>query len=178
MLVKLTKTEQQQLQKIKQKGKSETIRDRAHAVLLRNKGFTIENTAKALLRSDKFVKKALRLFRRRKLTMTNFKGNNYKLSAQQREEVIKLIQKKAPNELKDFKFKGQFWTTDILKMIIKKRYKIEYRTEKSYYDLFKQAGFSFHKPKTKDFRQDSEKMKEFKGALKKSSTTTRIRLSW
>lgn len=178
MRIELTDEEQQQLLKIKQKGKSETIRDRAHAVLLRNKGFTIENTAKALLRSDKFVKSALRLFKGKKLAKTNFKGNNHKLSSEQRAETVEMIREKAPNELKDFKFKEQFWTTDILRSVLKKRYNIEYKTEKSYYGLFKAAGFSFHKPKTKDFRQDPAKMKEFKGALKKSSTTTKIRLSW
>ena len=178
MTTTLTNKEKQQLLKIKQKGETETIRDRAHAILLRSKGFTIENTAKALLRSDKFVKSALRLFKDEKLTTMNFKGNNHKLSTKQREEIIKTIKEKAPNELKDFKFKQQFWSTDILKIIIKRKYKIEYKTEKSYYDLFKQSGFSFHKPKTKDFRQDPEKMKEFKGALKKSSSATRIRLSW
>ncbi|MBU1730492.1 winged helix-turn-helix domain-containing protein [Patescibacteria group bacterium] len=85
---------------------------------------------------------------------------------------------KAPNELSDFNFKTQFWSTDILKKVIKKKYQIEYKTEKSYYDLFKAAGFSFHKPKIKDFRQDPEKIKSFKGALKKSSSRTKIRLSW
>lgn len=178
MRIKITNQEKQQLLKIKQKGLSETIRDRAHAVLLRNQGFTIANTAKALLRSDKFVKSALRLFKNKKLAITNFKGNNHKLLPEQRKEIIKTIKDKAPNELKDFGFKQQFWSTDILKIIIRKKYKIEYKTEKSYYDLFKQADFTFHKPKTRDFRQDPEKMKEFKGALKKSSTTTKIRLSW
>lgn len=178
MRIKITTEEKQQLLKIKQRGKSETIRDRAHAVLLRSQGFTINNTAKALLRSDKFVKSALRLFKNKKLTVTNFKNNNYKLSLNDRENVIKMIKEKAPNELENFQFKGQFWTTDILKTVIKKLHKIEYKTEKSYYDLFKAAGFSFHKPKTKDFRQDPEKMKTFKDALKKSSKTTKIRLSW
>ena len=89
-----------------------------------------------------------------------------------------MIKNQAPNELKGFDFKGQFWTTDILRTVIKRKYGVIYKTEKSYYDLFEAAGFSFHKPKTKDFRQDPAKMKEFKGALKKSSKTTRIRLSW
>lgn len=101
MRIKLTDEEKQQLLKIKQKGESETIRDRAHAVLLRNKGFTIENIAKALLRSDKFVKSALRLFKGKKLAKTNFKGNNHKLSSEQRAETIKMIREKAPNELKE-----------------------------------------------------------------------------
>lgn len=177
--IKLNKIEKQKLLKIKQKSPLETIRDRAHAVLLRHQGFTIKQTAKALLRSDKFVKHAAKLHRQGKLTETHFQGNHHtKLAKQQRDEIVSIIKDKCPNELTDFKFKEQFWTTDILRLVIKRKYGVEYKTEKSYYDLFKAAGFSFHKPKTKDFRQDPAKMKEFKGALKKSSTTTRIRLSW
>lgn len=177
--MKLNKIEKQKLLKIKQKNQLETIRDRAHTVLLRHQGFTIKQTAKALLRSDKFVKHATKLYRQGKLTETHFQGNHRtKLAKQQRDEIVGIIKDKCPNELKDFKFKKQFWTTNTLKAVIKRKYGVEYKTEKSYYDLFKAAGFSFHKPKTRDFRQDPAKMKEFKGALKKSSTTTKIRLSW
>lgn len=177
--IKLNKTEKQELLKIKQKNQSETIRDRAHAVLLRNEGFTIEYTAKSLLRSDKFVKHASKLYREEKLTETHFSGNNYtKLSREQRNKVIAMIKNECPCGLKGFKFKEQFWTSDILRGVIKKKYKVEYKRDKSYYDLFKASGFSFHKPKTKDYRQDKKKIKDFKGALKKSSKITKIRLSW
>lgn len=176
--IKLAKKEKQQLLRIKKKSESELVRDRAHAVLLRNNGLTIENTAKALLRSEDFVKRAIKRFAENELEDLKLAGNNRKLSKQQREEIIGIIKTKTPQDLKDFKFKEQFWSTDILKSIINKRYETEYKTEKSYYDFFKQAGFTFHKPKAKDFRQDPEKIKKFKGALKKSSTTTKIRLSW
>ena len=82
--------------------------------------------------------------------------------------MIKMIKNQCPKDLKQFKFTTQFWSTDILKSVIKKKYKIEFKNNQSYHDLFKQAGFSFHKPKTKDFRQGPEKTKKFKGALKKT----------
>lgn len=176
--IRLTKQQKKELKIIKRSGKSEIIRDRAHAVLLRSQGYTIANTAQALMRSKEFINQAVKKFQKGELPEVKLTSNNRKLSVQQIEKTIKIIREKAPNELKDFKFKEQFWTTGILKSIIKKKYKIEYKTEKSYYNLFKAAGFTFHKPKTKDFRQDPAKMKEFKGALKKSSETTKIRLSW
>ncbi len=173
--------EKEKLLKIKkQKGNSDTVRDRAHAVLLRNEGFTIENTAKALLRSDKFVKRAVKLYKEGKLSEMRTLGGNHhnQLSKTERLEVVEIIQTKTPKELTDFKFKEQFWSTDILKVVIKKKYKIKYKNKGSYYELFRAAGFSFKSPKPRDFRQDPEKMKEFKGALKKSSTTTKLRFSW
>jgi transposase len=139
---------------------------------------TLENIAQALLRSMDFVNQAIKRWKEGELEDLALTSHNYKLSSEKRQNVITLIKGTPPNELEGFKFKEQLWTTSILQTVIKRKYGIEYKTEKSYYDLFKAAGFSFHKPKTKDFRQDPAKMKKFKGALKKSSKTTKIRLSW
>ncbi|MFH1232849.1 MAG: winged helix-turn-helix domain-containing protein [Patescibacteria group bacterium] len=176
--IRLTKKQKQQLLQIKHQSKIAIIRDRAQVILALNNGLNIINTAKALSRSDKFVKNAIKLFNQGKIDEIKYSSNNHNLTPNQRDKIIKIINDKAPNELSDFNFKTQFWSTDILKKVIKKKYQIEYKTEKSYYDLFKVAGFSFHKPKIKDFRQDPEKIKSFKGALKKSSSRTKIRLSW
>lgn len=176
--IKLTKIQKQKLLQIKQKNKSSIIRDRAHAVLLREQGLTLKNITQVLFRSKDFVNQAIKKFKNKELENMNFNGHNHKLSCKQKEAIIKMIKNETPKELKGYKFKEQFWSTDILKAVIKKKYKIEYKYEKSYYDLFKAAGFSFKSPKPRDFRQDPEKMKEFKGALKKSSTTTKIRMSW
>jgi len=174
----LTLGQKQYLLNIKRKHKSSIIRDRAQAILARNEGLTIANIAQALSRSQDFIKQAIKRFKNGELDKIKLTGNNYRLSREQRDEIIEVIKTKCPKELADFRFTTQFWSTDILKQVIKKRYRIEYKTDKSYYDFFKQAGFSFHQPKTQDIRQDPEKIKEFKGALKKTYKSTRIRLSW
>ncbi len=176
--INLTSKQKEHLLTVKKTHKSSLIRDRAQAVLARNEGLTITNTTKALQRSDKFVINAVRLFKAGKLEQTTLNSNNDKLFKEKRKAIIEMIQKQCPKELRGFKFTTQFWSTDILKAVIKKKYKIEYKDDRSYHNLFKLAGFSFHKPKTKDFRQDPEKIKKFKGALKKSSKSTQIRLSW
>lgn len=176
--IKLTPKQKQHLLAVKRTDKSSLIRDRAQAVLARNEELTIANITKALQRSDKFVINSIKLFKADKLEQTNLDSNNHKLSNEKRKAIIKMIQKECPKDLKGFQFKTQFWSTNILRIVIKKKHKVEYKDNKSYYNLFKQAGFSFHKPKTKDFRQDPEKIKKFKGALKKSSENTVIRMSW
>lgn len=176
--IKLTKKQEQSLLQIKRHHKSAIVRDRAQVILALSKGLNITAMVKAFSRSNKFIKNAVALFKRNKLDKTRYDSNNHKLKKGQRTEIIKMIEKKSPDKLKEFNFKDQFWTTDTLRQIIKKKYNVIYKTEKSYYDLFKAAGFSFHKPKTRDFRQDPAKTKEFKGALKKSSSVTKIRLSW
>lgn len=176
--IKLSSKQKQQLLKTKKKHKSVLVRDRAQAVLARGEGLTIHHIAKALLRSDDFVKRAIIKFKKGKLEVVNLTSNNCKLSNKQRKEIVQMIHDQCPKDLVGFKFKTQFWSTDILKEILKTKYHIEYKTHNSYNNLFKQAGFTFHKPKPKDFRQDPEKIKAWKGALKKSYKTTKIRLSW
>lgn len=176
--IKLSEKQKLWLLKIQRKHQSSIIRDRAQAVLLRDKGFTIANAAKALSRSDKFVKNSVGQYQLGQLNKLNFDSHNHKLTNKKKKEIIKIIKTQCPKDLSDFNFKTQFWSTDILKEVIKRRYNIEYKTQKSYHDLFKYAGFTFHKPKPKDFRQDPEKIKSWKGALKKSYKSTKIRLSW
>lgn len=176
--VKLTPKQKDHLLTVKRTHKSSLIRDRAHAVLLRNNGFTIEHTAQAVLRSNDFVKQSIKRHQQGNLEETNLDSNNHKLSKEKRKDCLEMIKQECPKDLKGFKFTTQFWSTDILRQVIKKKYKVEYKDDKSYHNLFKEAGFSFHKPKTKDFRQDPEKIKKFKGALKKSSNSTVIRMSW
>jgi transposase len=173
--IKLTKEQVQQLLKLKKTHKSDLIRDRAQAVLIRNEGFTLAQTAQALHRSQTFVKDAVALFKDNQLEITQYTSHHSKLSDDERKSVMAMIQKKTP---KDFGYATQFWTMEIFKMLVKKQYGVSYKGHKSYQDLFKAAGFSFHKPKPVDFRQDPEKIRKFKGALKKSYQSTRLRFSW
>ena len=173
--IKLTEQQTQELLKLKKTHKSDLIRDRAQAVLIRNEGFTLSETAKALHRSQTFVKDAVALFRDGKLDITGYTSHHFKLSDDDRKSAIGIIQKKTP---KDFGYSTQFWTMAIFKELVKKQYGVVYKDEKSYRNLFAAAGFSFHKPKPVDFRQDPEQIKKFKGALKKTYTSTRIRFSW
>jgi len=173
--IQLTQEQQQELLKLKKTHKSDLIRDRAQAVLIRNEGFTLSETAKALHRSQTFVKTAIALLKDGKLETTGYTSRHFKLSDDDRKSVTEMIKKQTP---KDFGYSTQFWTMEILKALVKKQYGVSYKGHKSYQDLFKAAGFSFHKPKPVDYRQNRETMKKFKGALKKSYTTTRLRFSW
>ena len=173
--IKLTKEQQQELLKLKKTHKSDLIRDRVQAVLIRSEGFTLTQTAKALHRSQTFVKDTIARFKDGRLATTDYTSHHFKLSVDDRKAVIGMIQKKTP---KDFGYQTQFWTIAIFKELLAKQYQVTYQDDKSYRNFFQAAGFSFHKPKPVDFRQDPEKIKKFKGALKKSYVTTRLRFSW
>ena len=119
--IQLTLKQKEHLLKVKRTHKSNLIRDRAHVVLLRNQGLTLKNTAQAVLRSEDFVKQSIGRYQKGKLEETKLSSNNHKLSKEKRKAVIKMIKKQCPKDLKGFKFKTQFWSTDILRQVIKNK---------------------------------------------------------
>lgn len=62
----------------------------------------------------------------------------------QREELIKTIKEKIPNEC-DRYYNSDYWTTGIVATYIKRTYDVEYKSKTSIYVLFRQAKFSYHK---------------------------------
>lgn len=65
------------------------------------------------------------------------------LSQEQREEVLAILTQATPM---DFGYAGNFWATDLLADLIEARYGVRYASKTSYYLLFKEATFSYHKP--------------------------------
>lgn len=63
----------------------------------------------------------------------NYKGRKSYLSAEQREEVLKWLQKKSCWELGKLEYKLAF------------EYHVTYESKQSYYDLFSAAGISWKK---------------------------------
>lgn len=65
------------------------------------------------------------------------------LTRQEREEIREILLQTTPL---DYGYKNEHWTTAILASLIKSFYGVSYASKTSYYVLFKQASFSYHKP--------------------------------
>ena len=65
------------------------------------------------------------------------------LTNSQKEEIIRIIKTKIP---KEFNYQDNYWTTNVLGDFIKARYNVQYKSKTSYYLLFHQAKFTYHKP--------------------------------
>jgi len=68
------------------------------------------------------------------------------LTKNQLQEVVYLVRNKKPSELDPYFRKEEFWSTSILGSFIERHYGIKYKSKTSYYLLFKEARFTFHKP--------------------------------
>lgn len=65
------------------------------------------------------------------------------LTRKQRQEINAILSNETP---KAYGYENAYWTTAILADLIEARYDVTYKSKTSYYLLFKESRFSFHKP--------------------------------
>lgn len=65
------------------------------------------------------------------------------LTKKQRIEVVDKLKNKTP---RDFGYQADHWITAILGHFIQNTYKVKYKSKTSYYLIFRQAKFTYHKP--------------------------------
>jgi transposase len=66
-----------------------------------------------------------------------------RLTKKQLREIKSMLQNSTPRA---YEYDSDFWSTPILADIIKKDYAVEYKSKTSFYLLFKEAKFTYHKP--------------------------------
>jgi len=85
------------------------------------------------------------------------------LTKRQRQEILAILQTKKPADLG---YAGEGWTTRMLGDYIKRRYNVEYKSRTSYYLLFREARFTYHKPEKRYEKYDEEKVKQWRQQAK------------
>jgi len=85
------------------------------------------------------------------------------LTKVQREEIIRILKTKNPG---NYRYPGDYWSTGILGDLIKRKYKIEYKSRTSYYLIFRQAKFTYHKPGRIYHERDEEEVSKWKRKTK------------
>jgi len=86
------------------------------------------------------------------------------LTKAEREEIKEILYQNTPL---DYGYTEEFWTTAILSDFIKANYGIRYASRTSYYVLFKEAKFSFHKPGRVYEKKDAEVVEKWRKTAKK-----------
>lgn len=65
------------------------------------------------------------------------------LTKAEREELIQAVKAETPRK---HDYDSDYWTTSILGDFINEKYKVQYKSKTSYYLVFRQAKFTYHKP--------------------------------
>lgn len=177
--LRLTAEERKELKKQFHKTKSIHMRERIHAILLKDKKYKVEEIANILDCGVATIKLWTKLYRKGGLGNLEPKpqpGNNKKLTKEQKSILKEDLDKSTPV---DFGYKKRFWTILLLKTHIAKKFSVVYQSERSYHTLFAYCGFTFHKPAKKDYRQDAAKIEEFEKEIKKKfEKPTEIQSYW
>lgn len=92
------------------------------------------------------------------------------LTKKQRQAVLTILQTRKPSEVG---YVGEGWTTRMLGDYIKRQYKVEYKSRTSYYLLFKEAKFTYHKPEKRYEKYDEAKVKKWR-----QQTRKRLKAAW
>jgi len=80
------------------------------------------------------------------------------LTKSQIASVVKNLKTTTP---KDFGYKTEFWSTDILGKVIELHYNVKYTSKKKLYLIFEQAEFTYHKPGQQYRNRNQEKIDQW-----------------
>lgn len=159
--------------------KQAKVKDKCRVIILRAKGYAIKEVAGILDLSPETVKDWSKLFLKKGAQAFEPKQriSNHKYLAENQKQQLKNDLNSSPKQLG---LQQEFWTLTLLKEYVKKNFKIVYKSNQSYYDLFKYAGLTCQKPRPKNKRQDEKQIKKFmkhtEVLLKKGGK--KITLSW
>ena len=102
-------------------------------------------------------------------------GNHRYLKNNQKVKLKKLLTKQTPQELG---YKDKFWDTKLLRLLVKDKLKVEYKSETSYRELFKWCGFSYHKPDRVNKKQSVKSIEEWERKIKKDWRGIAREIGW
>lgn len=156
----LTKQEREILSNYFKTSPVKLIRLKSQAILMRDSGFSQEQTGIALLRETRSIQRWESDFNDRRLA-SMFSGhvgneNAAKLTRNQKEDIKKVLQQ-APSEAG---LPVSFWDVPELKEYVKAEFGVRYESAKSYHYLLHFSDLSFKYPDKFDKKRDEEAIKK------------------
>jgi len=159
-VIVLTQPEVEVLEQYIKTSPLQTVRFRAHALLMRDRQLGIEKIAQLTFCSVRTVTRWLKEFVEKRISSL-FSGNVEnenagKLNREQKEEIKKVLSQ-PPNE---YGIPKEFWDVPKLKEYVHVVFGVEYESEQSYHFLLKFSGFSFKYPDKVSPRRDEASIQQ------------------
>lgn len=173
--LQLVSAQIRELQTIAQEAKNADESRRAQAILMLERGKAEEDIAAFTGYQLDHVFRLRSQYRKggSKAIQDKRKGKPKQLLAKkQREAIIQTLAKKTPNEIDSY-YNSDHWTTGVLGEYIKRIYDVRYKSKTSYYLIFKQAKFAYHKPGRVYHERDEGEVVQWK-----NETKPRIEAAW
>lgn len=165
-----TKKEEKLLTNHYKKAGSRLIRERAHAMMLSNKGYAVYQIAEILFRDEDTVRNWKNNWNNKRMSsiFTAYTGNTNasKFTKEQKEEIRKTINKPPHKQ----GLPGTFWLLPQIKQYLKAEFGVVYESDRSYHYLLKYSGYSWKLPSPFDIKRDEtqikKRMKEIREEIK------------
>lgn len=151
---------------------------RVQSVLMKKLGFTVEQIMRVNKKNRTTIEGWITDFNQQGVAGLHTKpqtSHYVKLNDHQKQELKTLVHGHTPTE---YGYTKDFWSIPILKDFIKIKFKMVYRSEKSYQELFAFCGFSYQKAEYIDHRKDETDPKKFKVRLRKRLKKGAFSMSW
>lgn len=152
---------------------------RIQAVLLKLKSYSRKQTAEIAGKNAPAIGKWITLFNKQGVhalrTKKRQKPRTFTLSAKQKDQIKKLINQKTPKQLG---LSGSFWTANLLKNLVWQKFRVKYKSQRSYQRLFKLCGFTYQKVQERDSRKQNQAEKHFKTRFRKRTKKGVLTISW
>jgi len=145
---------------------------------MKKQGFTVEQVMRVNGKSRVTIEGWITAFNKEGVDglRTKPQTSHYvKLSAGKKQELKALVYRHKPAE---YGYTQDFWSIPILKDFVKTKFKVAYKSEKSYQDLFAFCGFSYQKAEHIDHRKDETDPQSFKVRLRKRLKKGAFSMSW
>lgn len=140
------------------------------AAMQRKEGKTLDDIAYSLQKPKTTIHDWLKRIEREKLRGfydIQQRGNNRKLTLEQREELGKILDESPQNQSIPFKL----WTTKLVQYIVYKHHRISY-TQSAIWKLTKKLHFSLKVPRQQHQKANRKAQEEFKKKLKQKFNIT------
>ena len=151
---------------------------RVQAVLMKKKGFTVEQIIQVNGKNRTTIEGWITAFNQHGVAGLKTVPQSprfVKFKTDDKQKLKTLVNGHKPTE---YGYTEDFWSISILKDFVKTKFKVVYKSERSYQDLFAYCGFSYQKAEYIDHRKDETDSSAFKVRLRKRLKKGAFSMSW
>lgn len=141
-------------------------RSRIQVIRLLSKGFTHKEVRRVTLKSGRTIEDLVTQYNQHGINglhLAPHPKNNSKLTTKQKDRIKEILATTASPSEVGIKVDEEydFWSIPTLRLLVKKLFRVEYKSKESYRKLFNYGGYSYKKVEFEDERRSSEKAEDF-----------------
>lgn len=183
MIKSLPKEEKKELDSAFRSSKNKKEANRIQVVRLLSKGYSHKDVTQITGMSEGSIRKIVGVYNKKGikgLLLKPHPRNNSKLTIKQKEKIKQILHEKETPSQVGIKVPEDedFWSISTLRLLVRKKFRVKYKSKRSYQRLFKYCGLTYQKVEFEDERRSSEKAEDFKKRFQMKLKKGAISMWW